>query len=134
MKVRMDRNYRKQYTLEQVDQAKAVIQWEKENDETTIEQWVAMAAREALKDTAGVNAADWMSGWILKADATTARNGRAWNQYGEGTGDMDVWIDAVVRTGEGFLEVGAYLSDIWQTGGTDYRQHMYIKRYAPVEA
>lgn len=132
MKVKMDRNYRKYYTLEQVDQAKAVIAWEKEDEETAA-GWARYAVNEALKGT-GVSAADWMDGWILKADATTARNGRAWNQYGEGTGDMDIWIDAVVRTGEGFLEVGAYLSDIWLTGATDYRQHMYIKRYATVEA
>lgn len=133
MKVRMDRNYRKRYTLEQVDQAKAVIQYEKENDDFTVAQWAEMAVHEALKGTS-VNAQDWQEGWILRAEAATARNGRVWNQYGEGTGDMDVWIDAVARTGEGFVEVGAYLSDIWQTGGTDYRPHMYIKRYAPVEA
>lgn len=85
MKVKLDRNYKKQYTLEQLDQAKAVIQYEKENDDFTVEQWVEMMAREALKGIS-VNAADWMPGWILKADATTARNGeglepvRRWNR------------------------------------------------------
>lgn len=133
MKVRLEKNYRKQYTLEQVDQARAVIQFERENDDFTIIQWAEMAALEAAKRS-GVCVTDWMDGWILKADAITARNGRAWDLYGDGTGDMDVWIDAVVRTGEGFLEVGAYLSDIWQTGATDYSQYMYIKRYAWVEA
>lgn len=133
MRVKLEKEYKRLYTLEQLDQARAVIQSEKENDDFTVVQWAEMAVHEALKGT-GVNAQDWQEGWILQAEATTARNGRAWNQYGEGTGDMDVWIDAVARTGEGFVEVGAYLSDIWQTGGTDYRQHMYIKRYRLMEA
>ena len=69
---------------------------------------------------------------IIKADATTAKNYRAWNLYGDESQDMDVWVEATAKTGKGFIEVGAYLSDIWQTGAVDYTHHMYTKYYKAV--
>lgn len=130
MKVKLETGYRSLYTLEQVDQARAVIQYEKSDDETAA-GWARYAVCEALKGTS-VNPTDYADNYILEASATTARNGRIWDQYGEGTGTMDVWIHAVARTSEGFIEIGAYLSDIWQSGATDYKQHIYAKRYAMV--
>lgn len=123
MRVKIARDYRSTYTLEQLDQAKAVIAWEKENDDETAAGWATYAANLALKDTG-----DYFRE-IIKAEAATALNCRAWNAYGDDTGYMDVWIEALAETSDGFIKVGAYLSDIWQTGAVDYREHMYIQRY-----
>lgn len=119
MKVRLEKDYRKLYTLEKLDMAKAVIAAEKE-DEMSAKDWAEYAVREALRNEDGSLVE------ILKAEATTAMNCRAWNKYGE-TEDMDVWISFVAETTKGFIKGGAYLTDIWESGGTEYKQHMYIR-------
>lgn len=125
MKVKLEPDYRRFYSLEDIDHAKAVMAYEKE-DESTAADWAGYAVREALKDTGDYDRE------VLQVTARTAKNCRAWDAYGEGTGDMDIWIEALARTANGFIEIGAYLSDIWQTGGTDYRPHMYIQRYGRI--
>lgn len=119
MKVKLDKDYRKLYTLEKLDMAKAVIAAEKE-DEMSAKDWAEYAVREALRNEDGSLVE------ILKAEARTAMNRRAWNEYGE-TEDMDVWISFVAETTKGFIKGGAYLTDIWESGGTEYKQHMYIR-------
>lgn len=118
MKVTLQKDYRKFYTLDDLDRAKAIIAFEKENDEETPSGWAAYAIREA-----GENAME-----ILKAEARTAKNCRVWNQYGDNSEDLDVWIEATAETTSGFIKIGAYLSDIWQSGVTKYKQHMFIKK------
>ena len=130
MKVTLQKDYRKYYTLENIDQAKAVIAYVKE-DEMKVTDWAEYAIGEALRD-ADRNCIDYLDE-VLKAEAHTARNCRAWQLYGEGTGDMDVWVEATAKTNHGFIEVGAYLSDIWLTGATPYKQHMYIQYYKRAE-
>lgn len=127
MKVTLEKNYRRYYTLEDLDRAKRVIAAEKE-DESTVKEWAEMAIREALKNDDGI-AEDWIVE-ILKAEAHTAKNCRVWNLWGDDleTETMDVWIEFAAELEQGYIKGGAYLSDIWQTGGTDYRDHMYIRR------
>ena len=122
MKVTLDKEYRQRYTLEDLDRAKAVIAYEKENDVITAKEWAEYAINEATENTTDTVIE------ILKATATTARNSRIWDGYGEGTGNFDVWIEATAETYEGFIKVGAYLSDIWKSGAEDYKKHMYIRR------
>ena len=122
MKVTLEKEYRKLYTLEELDHAKAVIQFEKE-DEETAKGWAEYAAREALSGT------DDYCVRILEASAETAKNRRAWDLYGDNTASMDVWISFIAETANGFLKGGAYLSDIWQSGAVEYRQHMYIRYF-----
>lgn len=122
MKVALEKNYRRKYTLEDLDRAKMVIAAEKEDEETAI-GWAEYAANEALKDS------DDYLVRIIEATATTAKNRRAYNAYGEGSEDMDVWIEGIARTEWGFLEFGAYLSDIWQSGAVKYQHNMYFCRY-----
>ena len=131
MKVTLEKNYRKYYTLEDLDRAKQVIAAEKE-DESTVKEWAEMAIREALKNDDGIY--DDYIVEIFKAEAHTAKNHRVWNAYGycdpeeANTQDMDVWIEFAAELEHGYIKGGAYLTDIWQTGGTDYRQHIYIRR------
>lgn len=131
MKVRLPKDYKRLFTLEQLEQAKLVISAEKDDDDETAKGWAEYAIREALKDES-----DYLVE-VLKADATVAGNCRIWNQYGfpaddRASGYMDVWIEATAETTEGFIKIGAYLSDIWQSGAVDYRNHMYIKRYGKI--
>ena len=121
MKVKLEDGYRAKYTLEEYDMAKAVITAEKE-DELSAKEWAEYAVKEALRNEDGYPVE------VLKAEARTAKNCRInWNRYGEGTGMMDVWISFVAETTEGFIKGGAYLSDIWDTGSTEYKQYMYIR-------
>lgn len=120
MKVKLEKDYRKLYTLEKLDMAKAVIAAEAKDDEFSAKDWAEYAIREALRNEDGSLVE------ILKAEARTAMNCRAWNEYGE-TENMDVWISFLAETTKGFIEGGAYLSDIWDTGAVEYKQHMYIR-------
>ena len=131
MKVTLEKNYRKYYTLEDLDRAKRVIAAEKE-DESTVKEWAEMAIREALKNDDGIY--DDYIVEIFKAEAHTAKNHRVWNAYGycdpeeANTQDMDAWIEFAAELEHGYIKGGAYLTDIWQTGGTRYKQHMFIRR------
>lgn len=122
MKVTLEKDYRKYYTLEDLDRAKAVIKAEKEDDTYTAKEWAEYAAREALKGEKAFLVE------VIRAEATTAKNCRVWNRYGDDSADMDVYIRFLAETSEGFIKGGACLSDIWQTGAVEYTKHMYIRR------
>ena len=126
MKVELQKDYKKFYTLMDVENAKKVIQFEKRDDEETVTGWAEYAVKEGLKFSDGVYIRE-----IIRATAHTAKNARVHNAYGD-TEDMDVWIEALAETSEGFIKVGAYLSDIWQSGAVAYWDKMYIKRYKEV--
>lgn len=125
MKVTLDKDYRDLYTLSDLERAKEVIKFMKE-DTSTVKEYAGYAIREALKDT------DVFDGEIITAEAHTAGNRRVWDAYGEGTASMDVWIEALARTSEGFIECGAYLTDIWNTGTVRYKEAMHIRRFKEV--
>lgn len=125
MKVTLPKDYKNTFTLADLERAKAVIAYEKE-DEETAKGWAEYAVREALKGT------DDGLQEVIKATAEVAGNGRAWNLYGD-TGSMDVWIEATAETWDGFIKVGAYLSDIWgTTSEPTYKHQMFIKRYGEI--
>lgn len=127
MKVTLEENYKNYYTLADPERAKAVIAFEKTNDEETPAGWAKYAVEEALKGTD-----DWLVR-VIEASAETCTNNRALNCYTADSGNMDVWIKAIAKTHEGFIEVGACLSDIWQTGPDySYRTHMWAVRYVSI--
>ena len=121
MKINFGKDYKRIFTLEDLDACKIVKAFAKE-DETNIKEWAEYAVNEAVKGS------DYCVK-VLEASAEYARNRRAFHAYGDGSGKMDVWISATAKTSRGFIEVGAYLSDIWQTGATAYKEHMYIQEY-----
>ena len=124
MRVKLEKNYKDFYTMSDLDRAKAIIAYEKD-DEMSAKEWTEYAVREALKD-------DPHNFFVetLKAEAHTAKNYRAWNRYNDESADMDVWINAIAETSKGFIKVGFYLSDAWETGATPYKHHMYIVNYS----
>lgn len=131
MKVTLEENYKRIYTLEELEQAKVVIAYEKENDEYKPEQWAEILAHEVFKNS------PWYMERVLSATAHTCKNVEIgqYERYGEGSGWMDVWVEAIFDCGyRGIVEAHAYLSDIWATGGDyDYRHKMYVK-YAKWES
>lgn len=124
MKVKLEKRYKDFYTLSDLDRARMIIAYEKE-DNFSVKDWVEYAVREALKDDSHNYFVE-----TLKAEAHTAKNCRTWNRYNENSEDMDVWIDAIAETSKGFIKVGFYLSDAWETGATPYKHHMFIVNYS----
>jgi hypothetical protein len=99
---------KKSYTGYQLDEMKAFadgiesLDWEKE-----------MAAA-----VYGIN--NWDKD-VLRWDAAQAMHGNS----------GDVWIEAIIRGDDGFVDVGFYLSDLWQSTG-DNREELQSKAYRRV--
>lgn len=125
MKVTFEKDYRSRYTLEELDQAKAVITCEKEYDTMTPKEWAETAASVAAR-VKGDTLAE-----ILTATATTAKNGRiGYDDFCGGSGWFDVWIEYTAETCRGFIKGGAYLSDIWSISADDDRtEYAYIRYF-----
>jgi hypothetical protein len=126
MIVKMPKNYETWMTVEKVAIAKKLIRYEKENDDCSVKEWAIYAICEALRDRDDY---DIGAEGILTCSAEIGGNNRVWDAYFEGSKDLDIWIKATAKTGNGYTEIGAYLSDIWQTGATPYADHMYIAYY-----
>lgn len=129
MKVTLEKNFKSFYTIEDLEIAKSVIKSMKE-DTSTVKDYFKMAVAEYLRKKEGYCKE------VISAEATTAQNRRAWNAYG---GDiesqhMDIWISGLAKVGynDGYIELGAYLTDIWQIDGeTDVAENflatMFVK-------
>lgn len=122
MKVKLQDKYKDFYTIRDLERAKEVIKYEKDDDYTA-KDWAAFAVNEALKDKS-----DSLKE-VLVASAYTAKNCRAFDNYFEKSEDMDVIIEATAETYHGFIKISAYLTDIWQAGAEDFRQHMYVQYF-----
>lgn len=124
MKVKLENDYRRFYTLEDLDRAKTVIALMKEDDSTATD-YAAQAARHIALHN------DDCLDRILEASAHTAlHRGIVWDRLGDATGLMDVWIDFIAKTSCGFIIGGAYLTDIWDIDGVnDITGLMYKEIY-----
>ena len=122
MKVMMTNDSKKIITLAEAPYARQIIEDLKED--TGLQDYARMAA----------NVAGGNSGYeILKATAEITRNRNVWDQYGEGTGMLDVLLKIYAFSRyRGFYEIHVYLSDIWQitADNTDeIRDRMWIELY-----
>lgn len=119
MKITITADAKKYLTLTQLPIAKQVIKDMKEDEFDYAEQAARIAS----------------DGYVVKVyetKATIAGNYRVWNQFGDGSGTMDVWVDFTALTSEGFIMGGAYLSDLWSADGENLeyiREHMYIRKF-----
>lgn len=128
MKVKMPKEYKRLFTVEEYEIGKEIIKYERENDSNTEKDWAEYAVREALKDSKS-----WLED-ILLAKAEVYKNNRIeWDGYFEGSHDLDVYISATAIISDGYLEIGAYLSDIWKTGAEEYKDNMFIAKYVKEE-
>lgn len=133
MKVVLPKNYKKIFTVEEYEIAREIIKYEKDNDGYTEKDWAEYAVREALKD----NKYGWLEDIITaKAEICKNKNANCWDRYFEGSHDLDVFITILAKVSGtsgtsyyAYIEIGAYLSDIWESGAKDYRNNMIIEKY-----
>ena len=77
---------------------------------------------------------------ILKADASICRDSATdWDRFGEGCGYLNVWIDAIAETADGFLKFGCLLTDVWNLDSSDEMRnaladHAYIQYYTNAQS
>ena len=124
MKVTLPKDYRKLFTLEEMDIARKIIRDMKDDDftpatyaEIAIDHWFAHHTADG-RDT------------VLTAKAEISKNRMAWNAYSDDSRQMDIWVSAVTKTYDGYLEIGAYLTDIWQIGGEeDFTDRMFAQYF-----
>ncbi len=129
MKVRLEKEEKKYITLEEAPIAREIITSMKE-DESTVEEYAEMAIRAVYDGNA------WNID-TMRATAKIAKNNRAWNEYSNNSGYLDIWIEATahVNTDE-FIMIGVYLSDIWKITGYNNEEiasHMYIRKFKEVK-
>ena len=112
--------------------AEHMIDWMAQEDSSRPADMAEMAIREILKGTDDSVSRES----ILSAKARVALNCRIQDLYFEGSENYDVWIEATARTAEGFIEVGAYLSDIWQIGALEageLRRRAWVQYFRSAE-
>ena len=72
-------------------------------------------------------------GNVIQYKAYWSKNGRIADYYGEGSGQVDVWIEIYAYdTFYGFYEIGAYISDIWSISSDNHEEiksNMYINAF-----
>ena len=124
MKVKMTADSKRLVNLEDAKMVNRIIR-EMKDDEETAEGYARYA----------VNAAsEYGTVKVYEAEAEIVKNSRVWNAYGDDTKDFDIWINATARTSDGFMDVGAYLTDIWALTGDNHNEiaksYMYIRKYS----
>ena len=128
MKVNLTAEMKKFITVAEMPAAKKVMQYEKENDEWTAQEWAKMAARLVFDDNGAK---------VIEATARIAKNQRVWDAFDEETRDIDVWIEftAFSEYRSSFIIAGVYLTDLWQLtkdNADEIKSHMYIRRFEEV--
>ncbi len=130
MKVRLEKEDKKYFTLDETPIISKVIDSMKEDDSTP-NDYANIAIQAAFNGNA-------YNIEILKASAKIAKNCRVSNAYSDDSADIDVWVEATayVNCNE-FIMIGAYLSDIWQITGdnqSEIASQMYIRKFKEVKS
>lgn len=128
MKVNLTAEMKKFITVAEMPAVKKVMQYEKENDEWTVQEWAKMAARLVFDDNGAK---------VIEATARIAKNQRVWDAFDEETRDIDVWIEftAFSEYRSSFIIAGVYLTDLWQLtkdNADEIKSHMHIRRFEEV--
>ena len=128
MKVNLTAEMKKFITIAEMPAVKKVMQYEKENDEWTVQEWAKMAARLVFDDNGAK---------VIEATARIAKNQRVWDAFDEETRDIDVWIEftAFSEYRSSFIIAGVYLTDLWQLttdNADEIKSHMYIRQFKEV--
>ena len=125
MKVKITESSKAVITVAEMAKAKAIIKSMKDD-----EQSAAEAAAMLLKASGNYPLK------VYEATAEISKNCRAWNVFCDGSGMLDVWIYAEALTENGFIMVGAMISDIWQLPADgnrsdidDILSHTYFRKF-----
>ena len=125
MKVKITGETKKYLTLEQLPVAKEIIK-DLTEDEWSAKDYIKMAAGCWLRATHHIcDAVDK----VINAEARIAGNCRVYNALADSCGTMDVWIEGLVKTCRGYMEIGAYLTDIWNIGPEEFNREFPMHTY-----
>ena len=123
MKVKITEDTKRIITISEMPAVRKIISELREDN--YLKQYASCAAR--------VASGRYDTFEILKAEAEIAKNARVWDAYGEGTGNLDVWVNIYAYNPYyGFYDFGVYLTDIWAISDdnkNEIKTHMYIKSY-----
>ena len=125
MKIQITKDSKQVLRLNQAPIARRIVETYKD-DGATVKEYAGMAINVALDGKC-----DYLVE-VYKATAEISRNCRAWNELDDSSEDLDIWVEAVAQTAKGFVTVGAYLTDIWQTGGVpaaELADRMFIRYF-----
>ena len=134
LKVSMPDNYRRIFTLDDIDSCKAVLSSilaGYDDGKLDLSSEVVSALSLASDSWASADG-------VYEVSVEYAKNGRlAWDHHGDGTGIMDLWVKVKGFVGySGFYMVEFYLSDIWSLGGDnrdEVKSHMYIRKFVEIK-
>ena len=130
MKVTLPKDYKRDMTVHQYEIAKKVVEWAKKNEEGKPEEYLQTAIFHILHRETDENGLYDGLDRVLEANAVVESGCKTYDQYFDGSEDMDILIEGYAKTWNGFIHVIARLSDIWQFDGkTDYRDRMYYTFY-----
>ena len=126
MKISITEESKKYLTVEEYEIAKRIVKEFKATESEELQDY----ARQA------VCIVDGSVHEVFKVSASIARNNRAYNALAADTGMLDVWFDITASTQNGFVIIGAYLSDLWQATGENNEEiasRMYVRKFAEVK-
>ena len=122
-------------TVNEYEHAKQIVR-DMRDDEMPLNDYAEYAAN-AILHSGNIGNHDCLQS-ILRASACITRDSATdYNRFGEGCGYLNVWIEAIAETYDGFLKFGCLLSDIWNLDGSAEMKdalcnHAYIQ-YARFE-
>lgn len=125
MKIKFGAEQKKIVTVAELPIVKRIMAEMKEDD--GLKEYAEMAARIASGGSCEK---------VYECSAEIAKNRRVYEQWGDGSGNLDIWIEAAALTSEGFVIFGIYLSDVWSITGDnadEIRSHMYIRKFQEVK-
>ena len=125
IKINLPENYKKVYTVEDVEIMKELAK--NFNDQPEEDAGIADAAK-ALANLFENDAE------VLAIEAETAKNCRVYNYFAEieESRNIDIWITVKALGFRDFYILGAYLSDIWSIGSDNHeeiKQHVYKRQF-----
>ena len=137
MKIRIKKEDRQWMTLNEAEAARRIAEDLKEEDAADLIMRAARVWTELNYSSTKGKVRD-LTEEVLKTEAKFARNERlsaSLMYFDESAKSLDVWIEGLVATQWGFLEIHSYLSDIWAIGDEDSRRclvnHSYARPFFP---
>lgn len=131
MKVKLTKETKKWMTLAEAPAARRMIE-DLKTEYTDTAADIAVAAARVIIPNGGYKTVK-----VLEASAVIAGNGRIWNYWGEDTGRLDVWVDAIVVCDDYYAEIGCYISDVYNLGDddskTELKMHSFSRLFKLVE-
>lgn len=129
MKIAITKEAKQWITVADMPIVRRIIEDMKEDN--GLKEYAEIAIRAAVEGTYSID--------ILRVQAEICGNRRVWDAYGEGTKTFDFWITATAQTNNGFVIIGANLTDIWKITGrrnddAEYTAHMYTRLFREVKS